>query len=55
MFTGASGKVQSMTLRSLTRLFAEGKVRLLAVQSLMEAALDEVARTALHNSVQESP
>lgn len=55
MFTGASGKVQSMTLRSLTRLFAEGKVRLLAVQPLMEAALDEVARTALHNSVQESP
>jgi len=53
MFTGASGRVQSMTLRSLTRLHAQGNVRLVATQSLMDTALDEVARTALQNSVQE--
>jgi hypothetical protein len=54
MYTGANGKVQSMNLRSLTRLYEEGKVRLFAAQGLVDGALDEVARTALHNSVQES-
>ena len=53
MYTGANGKVQSMNLRSLTRLYEEGKVRLFAAQGLVDGALDEVARTALHNSVQE--
>jgi len=43
-----------MTLRSLRRLHQDGEVRLVAARSLVDGALDEVARRALRNSVEDS-
>lgn len=54
MYTGVNGRVQSMTLRSLRRLHQDGEVRLVAARSLVDGALDEVARRALRNSVEDS-
>jgi len=54
MYTGVNGRVQSLTLRALRRLHQDGEVRLVAVRSLVDGALDEVARRALRNSVEDS-
>ena len=51
LFTTASGSTQSMTRRSLNRLFAAGRMRVLAGHPVLDGALDAVAQTALFNSL----
>jgi hypothetical protein len=51
MFTRVNGGTHSMTRRSFERLCAEGSARLIAVQALVDGALDAVAQVALRNSV----
>lgn len=51
LFTTASGSTQSMTLRSRNRLFAAGRMRVMAGQAVLDGALDAVAQTALFNSL----
>lgn len=50
MFTDAQGRPESMTRQILEQLLALGAMRLLPVASLVDGALDAVARDALENS-----
>ena len=52
LFTSASGRTQSMTLRLLDRLFQQGALQVLTEQSVVEGALDAVAQAAMRNSVE---
>ena len=52
MFTAQSGSAHSMSRRSLDRLLAQGHIRIVAERNLIDEALDQVAKAALHNSVQ---
>jgi hypothetical protein len=52
LFTSASGRTQSMTLRLLDRLFQQGAVQVLTEQSVVDGALDAVAQAAMRNSVE---
>lgn len=51
LFTGVFGATQSMTRRSRDRLWAQGRLRLMAAHPIVEGALDAVAQQALQNSV----
>ena len=51
LFTGAGGATQSLTQRTRERLQAEGKLRLVAAQPVLDSALDAVAHEALRNSL----
>ncbi len=51
LFAGTSGPAHSMSLRTLERLLADSKVRLLASETPVDGALDAVAQAALRNSV----
>ena len=51
LFTSASGSTQSMTKRLLDKLLAEGGIRVVAMQPVVDGALDAVAQTAMRNSV----
>ncbi len=51
LFTTASGSTQSMTRRSRNRLFAAGKMRVMAGHPVVDGALDAVAQAALFNSL----
>jgi hypothetical protein len=51
LFTRADGSTQSMTRRMRDRLVREGNLRLVAGPNVVNGALDEVARTALRNTV----
>jgi hypothetical protein len=51
LFTNAYGHTQSMTLRLLEKLVAQGSMRVIAQQAVVEGALDAVAEAALRNSV----
>ncbi len=51
LFTGAFGATQSMTRRSRDTMLANGKLRLISGQPVVEGALDAVAQTAMRNSV----
>ncbi|MES2936567.1 MAG: DUF1631 family protein [Pseudomonadota bacterium] len=55
MFTHASGKTQSMTRRLLEKMLANGTVRRVADQAVVDGALDAVAQAALRNSGLELP
>lgn len=52
LFTSASGRTQSMTLRLLEKLFHQGAVQVLTEQTVVDGALDAVAQTAMRNSVE---
>ncbi len=51
LFTTPSGSTQSMTRRSRNRLFAAGKMRVMAGHPVVDGALDAVAQAALFNSL----
>ena len=51
LFSGSDGRSASMTRRSLDVLWARGRVRMVAAQSLVEDALDGVMNVAVSNSV----
>ncbi len=52
LFTSASGRTQSMTLRLLDRLLQQGALQVLAEQAVVDNALNAVAQTAMQNSVE---
>ena len=52
LFTSPYGQTQSMTRRTIDRLVEADKLRLVASGSLVDGAMDAVARTALQNSLQ---
>ena len=52
LFTSASGRTQSMTLRLLHRLLQQGALQVLAEQTVVDNALNAVAQTAMQNSVE---
>ncbi len=52
LFTSASGRTQSMTLRLLERLVQQGAIQVVAEQTVVDGALDAVAQMAMHNSVE---
>ena len=51
LFTSPYGQTQSMTRRTIDRLVEADKMRLVASGSLVDGAMDAVARTALKNSM----
>lgn len=51
LFTSASGRTQSMTLRLMKRLIQDGGMHVLTQQTVMDGALDAVARAAMRNSM----
>ena len=51
LFTNAYGHTQSMTRRVLDKRVARGALRVISGQTVVEGALDAVARTALRNSL----
>ena len=51
LFTAASGSAQSMTRRSRNKLFAAGRMRVMASHPVLDGALDAVVQTALFNSL----
>ena len=52
LFTSASGRTQSMTLRLLDRLFQQGAMQVLTEQTVVDEALDAVAQAAMRISVE---
>ncbi len=52
LFTSASGRTQSMTLRLLDRLLQQGALQVLAEQTVVDNALNAVAQTAMQNSME---
>jgi hypothetical protein len=50
MFTHASGATRSMTRRKLNHMLSQGAVRLVSADSVVEGALDAVARAAWRNT-----
>jgi hypothetical protein len=51
LFTSVFGTTQSMTRRSRDKLVANGGLRLVSGQTVVDGALDAVAQIALRNSV----
>lgn len=51
LFTSASGRTQSMTLRLLNRLREQGALHILAPHKVVDGALDAVTQAAMRNSV----
>jgi hypothetical protein len=51
LFTSAQGTTQSMTRRSRDKLIAQGRLRVISGQAVVELALDAVAHEAMRNSV----
>lgn len=51
LFTDASGRTHSMTLRLLNELIAQDRLRVLTQQTVVDEALDAVALAAMRNSV----
>ncbi|MBU0748886.1 MAG: DUF1631 domain-containing protein [Gammaproteobacteria bacterium] len=52
LFTSATGRTQSMTLRLLDRLMQQGALQILTEQNVVDGALDAVAQLAMHNSME---
>lgn len=52
LFTNASGRTQSMTLRLLDRCIQQGSLQVLSQQPVVDVALDAVAQTAMRNSLE---
>lgn len=53
MFTHPGGATRSMTRRKLQQMLAEGGLRLVSTQAVVDGALDAVAQAAWHNSLYE--
>ncbi|MEJ6022405.1 DUF1631 family protein [Ramlibacter sp. PS4R-6] len=51
MFTSQAGSAHSMSRRTLDRLRAEGHIKVVAERNVVDEALDQVAKTALKNSI----
>ena len=51
LFTHASGNTRSMTRRKLQQMLADESIRLVSAQTVIDGALDAVARAAWRNSV----
>jgi hypothetical protein len=51
LFTSANGATQSMTRRSRDQMLLANTMRLVSGQHVLDDALNAVARTALHNSM----
>ena len=52
LFTNASGRTQSMTLRLLDRCIQQGSMQVLSQHPVVDEALDAVAQAAMRNSVE---
>lgn len=52
LFTNASGRTQSMTLRLLDRCIQQGSLQVLSQQPVVDVALDAVAQAAMRNSLE---
>ena len=55
MFTSSGGRSHSMTARMLEQLTAVGRFKVISRQGVVVGAFDNVARTAVRNSVQGKP
>jgi hypothetical protein len=53
MFTSQAGTAHSMSKRTMERLRADGSIRVIAERNVVDEALDQVASTALKNSLQQ--
>lgn len=51
MFTSLAGSAHSMSRRTLERLRADGTIRIVAERNVVDEALDQVAKAALKNSL----
>jgi hypothetical protein len=51
LFTSAHGSTQSMTRRSRDKMWAQGSLRLVSGQPVVDGALDAVLQTAMRNSL----
>jgi hypothetical protein len=51
MFTALAGSAHSMSRRTLDRLRAQGKIKVVAERNVVDEALDQVAKAALKNSL----
>lgn len=51
LFTSAHGSTQSMTRRSRDKMWAQGSLRLVSGQPVVDGALDAVMQTAMRNSL----
>lgn len=52
LFTSATGRSQSMTLRLVDRMIQQGTLRILTQQNVVDNALDTVAQVAMRNSME---
>ncbi|HUR89180.1 MAG TPA: DUF1631 family protein [Ramlibacter sp.] len=52
MFTSQAGTAHSMSRRTLDRLRGQGLIKVVAERNVVDEALDQVARTALKNSLE---
>jgi hypothetical protein len=52
MFTSQAGTAHSMSRRTLDRLRAEDQIKVIAERNVVDEALDQVAKTALKNSIE---
>ncbi|HEX9718517.1 MAG TPA: DUF1631 family protein [Ramlibacter sp.] len=52
MFTSLAGSAHSMSRRTLDRLRAQGKIKVVAERNVVDEALDQVAKAALQNSLE---
>jgi hypothetical protein len=55
MFTSIGGSAHSMSRRTMDKLRASGHLRVVAGRPVVDEALDQVARAALKNSVEQPP
>jgi hypothetical protein len=53
MFTSQAGTAHSMSRRTLDRLQAQGQIKIVAERNVVDEALDQVAKQALKNSLDE--
>ncbi|AMO24311.1 hypothetical protein GCM10027034_14730 [Ramlibacter solisilvae] len=51
MFTSQAGTAHSMSRRTMDRLQAQGSIKVVADRNVVDEALDQVAKTALQNSL----
>jgi hypothetical protein len=52
MFTSQAGTAHSMSRRTLDRLRSQGHIKVIAERNVVDEALDQVAKTALKNSIE---
>ena len=52
MFTSLAGSAHSMSRRTLDRLRAQGRIKIVAERNVVDEALDQVAQAALKNSLE---